>query len=164
LSFWQGIRASKLDRVLGGDDEKQFRQISPLAFHAHLVFAHGFEQSRLGARRSAVDFVGQQNVGKDGAFVKMEFLVVLVENRNSENVGRQQVGRKLDSFEPRVDGPGQGLGQRGFASARKIFQQDVAAAGESGQHFTGGFGLSAHHLCDVVGNFAVSFPGRFKLG
>ena len=108
-------------------------KIAPLAVHAHLAFAHRFEQRRLRARRGAVDFVGQQDVREDRAFVKMKLLVALVENGNAENVRRQQVGRELDALELRVNGAGERLGQRGLARAGKILQQHVAAAGERGE-------------------------------
>ena len=108
-------------------------KIPALALHAHLAFAHRFQQRRLRARRGAVDFVGQQNVGEDRAFVKMKLLVALVENRHAEDVRRQQIRRELDALELGVNGAGQRLGQRRLARAGKILQQHVPAAGQRGE-------------------------------
>ncbi len=148
---------AKFHGVFGGDDKKHFREIAAFAFHAHLAFAHRFEQGGLRARGGAVDLVGQQDVGENRAFMEMKLLVALVENRHAENVRGQQVGGKLDAFEAGINGAGQGLGQGGLARAGKIFEQDMAAAGEGGEEIAGGSGLPAHNFGNVGRNLAVSF-------
>ena len=119
LRLRERIGAAELHGVLRGDDEEQVRQITALAIDAHLALAHRFQQRRLRARRGAVDFVGQQNVGEDGAFVEMKLLVALVEDGHAQNVRGQQIRRELDALEPGVNGTRERLGQGGFARAGK---------------------------------------------
>ena len=82
--------------------------------------------------------------------MELEFLDLLVVDRNAENVRRQQVWRELDAGELGVDRPGQRLGQRGFASAGEILEQHVSAAGHGGKEFPGGLGLPLDHPGNVV--------------
>src|SRR5439155_25684060 len=84
LRFRQRVGPSKFDRVLSGDDKKQVGQGPPLTIDADLSFPHRFEQGRLRARRGAVDFISQQNIGEDWPFVEIESLFALVVNRISE--------------------------------------------------------------------------------
>ena len=139
-------------------------KVPAFPFDAHLLFAHGLEQRRLRARRGAVDFVGEQDVGEHRAFVKVELLVALAENGNAQDVRRQQIRRELEAFELRVNRAGQRLGQRGFARAGKILQQHVSAAGQRREELAGRAGLAAHDFGDVVGDFPVGFARGFKRG
>jgi hypothetical protein len=52
-----------------------------------LLLGHGFEQGALRARRSAVDLVGQQQLGEHWARMEAEAAVVLVVDRHAEDVG-----------------------------------------------------------------------------
>ena len=125
----QRVGPAEFNRVLRGDHEKELGQVPSFTVHAHLIFAHGFEQGGLGAGRSAVDFIGQQDVGEDRAFMERKILVALVENGDPENIRRQQVGSELDPLEAGVDGPGEGFGQSSLACARIIFEQHMTATG-----------------------------------
>lgn len=162
LRFGQWISAPELDGVLRGDDEEEFGQCAALAFDADLVFGHGFEQGALRAGRGAVDFVGEEDVREDWAFVEFEFLLALMIDRNAEDVGRQNVGRELNTLELRVDGGGEGFGECGLASAGIIFEQNVAAAREGGQEFADGRALAANDRFDIVGDAVEELPW-FKL-
>ena len=55
--------------------------------------------ARLGLRRGAVDFVGQQHLGEDRARVEGEAVLLAVVNGNADDVGRQQVAGELDAVE-----------------------------------------------------------------
>src|ERR1017187_10833228 len=131
-------------------------QVPTLAIHTHLAFAHRLKQGRLGARRSAVDFIREQDVGKDRSLVKVELLVALAEDRYAEEVRRQQIGPELDALELRVYRTRQGFGQRRLARARKILQQDVAAAGKRGQQLARRGRLTLHNPGDVGRNLLVN--------
>ena len=72
LRFGEGIGAVIFRGVLGGDDEEGEREISAFAVHCDLGFAHHFQKRRLCARAGAVDFIGEQHVGEDGAFAEFE--------------------------------------------------------------------------------------------
>src|SRR6516162_9498394 len=86
LRFGQWVGSAEFDRVFRGDDKKQVGKVAAFAVNAHLAFAHGFEQGRLRARRSTVDFVSQQDIREDGAFVKMKLLVALIEDGNAQDI------------------------------------------------------------------------------
>ena len=57
-----------------------------LTIHAHLALAHRLEKRRLCPGGSAVDFVREQDIGEDRPLVKMELLIELIEDRNSDNI------------------------------------------------------------------------------
>ena len=64
--------------------------------------------------------------------MKHEPLFAPIENGITENIGRQQVTRKLNALECQCQRPCQRLGQRCFAHARNIFNQKVAAREQRG--------------------------------
>ena len=72
--------------------------------HGHLLLLHRLQQRRLGLGRGAVDFIRQQQVAKDGARLKTQFLAAAAidEHLGAHDVGRQQVGRELDPRELQV--------------------------------------------------------------
>jgi len=65
----------------------------------HLKLLHGFQQRRLRARRGAVDFVGQNNLGENRAGPEFEFRTLLIKDQRAGDIGRQQVGSKLNTAE-----------------------------------------------------------------
>ena len=67
-----------------------------LAVERDLAFVHGFEQCRLRFGRSAVDLIGQQNVGKHRAGFEFELLLDRGIYRDSEHIGRQHVAGELE--------------------------------------------------------------------
>ena len=74
LRFGQRIRAMMFGRILRGDHHEGFGQRQGAAFNGDLLLIHGFEQRRLGLGRGAIDFVGQQEIGEDGAGLEFELL------------------------------------------------------------------------------------------
>jgi hypothetical protein len=117
----------------------------------------------LRAWRSAIDFIGEQDICENGSLMKVELLIALTENRNTQNVRRQQIGRELDALERSVERKRQSFRQRRFSGAGKIFEQNMSAAGEGGQQFARGFRLALHDLADVPGNPMVNFAGDLIL-
>src|SRR4029077_10438988 len=65
LGFRQRIGSFELDGVLRGEHEERRTNLIVVAANRTRKLLHGFEQCRLRLRRSAVDFVGQQNVGEN---------------------------------------------------------------------------------------------------
>ena len=128
LGFGQWECAFKLDWVLGGQHQKGARQGHRHPIDRALALLHGLEQGRLGARRSAVNLVGQQHIGKNRAGPKFKLLLFLVKIRHPGHIAGQQVGGELDAAKGAIEATGDGLGQRGFACARHIFNQHMAFA------------------------------------
>ena len=64
LGFGQGIGPLLLDGILRGEHEERLAERHGLAGRGDRVFLHGLEQGRLGLGGGAVDFVGEDDVGK----------------------------------------------------------------------------------------------------
>ena len=109
----------------------------PRAVDRDLVLLHRFEQGRLGLRRRAVDFVGEQDVGEDRAADEADHAAargpVLFDHLGAEDVGGHQVGRELDAVELEVDCLRQLLDQQRLGEAGHAAQQAVAAGEEGDQ-------------------------------
>ena len=155
-----------LDGVLGGDHEERVRQDMPDVVHRDLPLGHGFQQGALGARRGAVDLVGQEHVGKDGPGQEFELAGVLVEDAEPGDVARQQVGRALDPRELAAQGLRQGLGQGRLAQPGQVFDQQVAPRQQAGQHVLDHLGLAPQSRVERGANSfdwarnCVPCPGR----
>ena len=91
------------------------------------MLLHGFQQSALHLGGGTVDFVGQDEVGEDGAFVYLEAFVLLGIDEGAHYVGRQEVRGELDAVELGVHRLRQGVDSQGLGQARNAFQEDVAA-------------------------------------
>ena len=133
LSLGQRKGAFQLNGVLRGDNQKGRRQRHSNLVHGQLPLGHSFQQSRLGARRGPVDFIGQHDLGDDGAGPKLElpaFLVIVVD---AGDVRRHQIRRELNPLELAIQGISQGPGQGRLANARHILDQDMPPAQHGGQ-------------------------------
>ena len=150
LRIRQREGARQVHRVLGGDDEERIGQSMGAAVQGHLLLGHRLQQRALGARRGAVDLVGQQHLGEHRAGVELELARAGLVHRYAEHVGRQQVGGELDALEVQSHGGGQGVGQGGLAQSGQVFDQGVAAGqqGHQGQpHF---LWLAQHQCVDLL--------------
>ena len=98
-----------------------------------LVFLHGLEQGGLGLGRRAVDFVGEDDVGKDRPLHERHAPAVgsFLEDLGAGDVGGHQVGGELDALELEVKDLGDGFDEQGFGEAGSAGDQAVAA-GEEG--------------------------------
>src|SRR3954469_17533315 len=159
LSFRQRIGASKLDRILSGDDEEEFRQSAPFPFDADLRFTHSLEEGGLGPGRGAVDFIGEKNVGEDGPLVKLKLLLLLIVNRNPQDIRREQVGSELDALELGIDGTSENFGEGCFAGAGIVLEQDVTITREGSQELSQGLALPFYDELDVGEQPLVNFDG-----
>ena len=121
------------DRVLRGDDEERLGQRPRLPSSGHLVFFHGLQQRALRLGRGTVDLVGQHQLAKIGPGWKWNCPSVAVEDRDAEDVGRQQVAGELDALEVQPERCGQGMRQRGLADAGHVLDQQVAARQQAGE-------------------------------
>ena len=72
LGFRQRICPFQFDRILRGQHEERSLHRIGHALDRHLQFLHRFQQRRLRFGRSAVDFIGKQDVGEDRSFDENE--------------------------------------------------------------------------------------------
>ena len=61
-----------VDRVLRADHQKRRLQLVGHAVDRHAALGHRLQQRGLRARRGAVDFVGQHDLGEDRPGAKLE--------------------------------------------------------------------------------------------
>ena len=91
LGFGQRVGAFLVNRVLGREHEEGRRQGHGLAAEGDLPFLHGFEQGGLHLGRRAVDFIGQDEVGEDGAFGGTVFPILRIIDERADDIGGEQV-------------------------------------------------------------------------
>ena len=70
-----------------------------LPCNGDLPFLHDLQQGTLNFGGCAVNFVSQQQVGKDGPQNGTELTGLLIENSGANQVGGQQVRRELNAAE-----------------------------------------------------------------
>ena len=137
LRFGKRIGPFLLDRILRGQHEERIGKFVPDAAHGDLPLLHGFEQRGLGFGRGAVQFVGQDDVGKEWPFEKTKLAAagrtILFDDLGAGDVGRHQVGGELNAAERKVERPRQGADHQRFGQAGNAFQQAMAAAEERNQ-------------------------------
>jgi len=127
LRFRQRVSAVVLHGILCCDHEKRLRQRERAAVDGNLSFVHGFEESGLGARGGAINFVSQHDVGEDGPLPEFEFARFGIVDADAEHIAGQQVGSELDALESAMERFCERLGQGGFSGAGNVFDQEVAA-------------------------------------
>src|SRR5437764_14954760 len=99
LRFRQWIGAFKFNRVLGSEHSKEFRKTIGSAINADLAFFHGLKQGRLGAWRHAVNFVAQQQIGKQWATMQREDTGRKIENIAAQDVRWHEIRGALHALE-----------------------------------------------------------------
>jgi hypothetical protein len=101
LRLGQGVRPLLLHRVLRGEHEERLFEGERGLADGDLAFLHRLEQRALDLRRGAVDLVGEDEVGEDGALLDEELRLLLVVDEGAEEVGREEVRGELDALEAR---------------------------------------------------------------
>ncbi len=131
LRLGQWVGTLLLDRVLRSQYEERVAQLECLFPDGYLPFLHGLEQSGLYLGGRTVDLVRQHKIRKDRAFLDMELLGLLRVYLRTQHIGRQQIGRKLNTGEIGLDKVSQGLDSQGLCQARHTFEQDMSVAQKS---------------------------------
>src|ERR1700687_468459 len=148
LRFRERVSTVVLDGILRGDDEKRLGQRERFAVHGHLRFVHGFQQRGLRARGGAVDFVGEYDIGKNGAGAKFKFAGLGIVDADAEHVAGQQVGSELDALAGTMKRFRESLREGGLADAGNVFDEQVAAGEQGDQRELDGFFLAVDGLGD----------------
>ncbi len=111
-----------------------------------LAFFHRFEQRGLRARRGAIDFVHQQQIGEDRPAMQRKRTGGQIENVRSNDVGRHQVRRALDALKSQPANSRQRFDRERFRQSRDAFQQCVTAADQHDQKLIDDFLLPDDYL------------------
>ena len=92
--------------ILRGDHHERLFERMRLIVHRDLGFAHRFQEAALCFRRRAVDFVGQDDVGKDWSRHEFKCLLLPVEDGDANDIGWQQIAGELNALERAVERTG----------------------------------------------------------
>jgi hypothetical protein len=83
-------------------------------------------------RCRAIDLVAEHDLRKDRAAMKLEAAAVTLVDRNAEDVGGEQIARKLNALITEPERFRQRMGQRRLADARQVLDQQVAFCQHAG--------------------------------
>ena len=139
-----------LHRILRGNYQKGLRQRIGVRIHRDLAFVHGFEQGGLCLGGGAVDFVGQQDVGKNRPTLEFKLLLDGGVDRDAKHIRRQHVAGELHPLKAAVDGARQGLAEGSLAHSRNAFNQKMAASQNRHQCKADNVVLAANYLTKCV--------------
>ena len=131
------------------------------------MFLHGLQQSRLGLGRSAIDFVGQNQMSENRAPLKLELAPAAGDFHHDvcpKNVRGHQVRGELNATERQVEDFTESANQQGLAEARDPFQQYVSASkqGDKGS-FDDAF-VANHHFANLGAQRSVRIAEGLDLG
>lgn len=121
---------------MGGDDEEGFGESPGFLSDGDFFFLHGLEECGLRFWGSTVDFVGEQDVGEDGAFDEPEFTAsgfVFVEHIGAGDIGRHQVRGELNAAELDIEQFGDGADDECFGESGDSNEETVAAGEDGGE-------------------------------
>ena len=106
LCLGQRVGAFLVDRILRCQDKERQVEFADLATDRDTTFLHGFQHRRLGLWGGPVDFISQNQVGKNRPVLKLKSpfsIVGFVYHVGAQNIRRHEVGRELDAVERQVE-------------------------------------------------------------
>ena len=127
LCLRQGKRTNLFQRILRGNHKKRRRQRMRAVIHRHLPLLHRFQQRRLTLRRRTVHLIGKQQLREHRPLMKDQRLRLRFQRRKTDHIGRQQIGRELNTAEIQPKRGSKRLGKRRLACPRQILQQQMPA-------------------------------------
>lgn len=151
-----------LNGVLRRDDEERLGEQMSLAFYCDLLLFHRFKQRALSTRRSAIDFVGENNVSKYRPGVKNEFAAVTIVDINPGDVRGQQIACELHMLKIEPEEPRKQMREGGLTDARLILNKQVSPREQAGLCQTNLVRSPDHHsprLRDSVLNLIAGVEG-----
>src|SRR5205823_885298 len=141
------------DGVLRGHNEEWFLQRVLLARYSDLPLLHSFEKGRLRLRRGAVDLVGQDEVGEDGAGLELETPrpggVIIDDDVAAGDIRGHEVGGELDAAELHVEHIRQRPDEHGLAQPGYAFEEHVAACQDADEDAVDHFTLAHNDAADL---------------
>ena len=147
LRLGQRVGALVLDRVLRREHEERIGERMRATVDTHLMFLHRFEQRGLGLGWSAVDLVGEEQVGEDRTGPEHE--IGTAQRHRAGEVGRQHVGCELHAPELDADRARERSREQRLRNTRNTFEQQVTADARGGEHGVDNVILADHDLADL---------------
>ena len=164
LGFGELEGSGLLDGVLSRDDEKRGGQGKGFRSESDFALLHRFEKRALDLGSSAVDFVGEEEVGKDGAFMSPEGAGLLVEDLRADDVGRKKVDGELNAPEIEMEGFRHRVDQEGLGEAGHPFEEKVAGSEEGDEGSFDNDILSDDNFAGAVSDSLKPFGSRRRKG
>ena len=167
LSFGKGVGPFLIERVLGRHNEERVRQFGRFATEGDLLLLHGLEEGGLNLGGSAVDFVGKEEVGENGASFGGKFLGSRVVDVGADNVGRKEIGGELDSPEVGRESLSQSSDGEGLGESGETFDEKVVSGEKTDEHAIDEVVLPDEDACDFLpercyeGGVGLDFCGEF---
>ncbi len=153
LGFGQRIGAFELDRILRRQHEERRTDGVLIAAHRTGAFLHRFEQRRLGLGRRAVDFVGQQDIRENRTRHESPSAAsgggIFFDDVGAGDVGRHQIGRKLNAAEFETERLRERTHQQGLRGAGQAGNQAVSADKQRDHHLIDHLLLSHDHPANL---------------
>ena len=168
LGFGKRISAFLLDGVLRGEDEERLREPVLLAAGGDLMLLHGFQQRGLGFGGRAVDFVGEDHVGKDRTADEAEGAaaggLVFFDDLGAGDVGGHQVGRELDAVEAEAERAREGGDEQRLGQSRHADEQRMALAEQGDEKLLDDGFLADDDLAELGAKVVITFLQFFDGG
>ena len=124
------------------------------------MLLHGFQQRGLCLRRCTVDFVRQNQVGKNRTGLKAEngiALLILGDDVGTRHVGGHQVRGELNPGERKVENTAERSHKAGLSDAGHTLQQNVTSGDERNDGVFNNLGLTDHILAGFLKNPAALY-------
>jgi len=104
----------------------------------------------------AIDFIGEENIAKDGARVELEFSLAIgfYEDLRSNDITGKKVGGELNTAKVQVQCFGQGVNESCFAKSRNTFQKDVTTTENGDEDVLDNVVLADNEFGDFLANGA----------
>ena len=134
LRLRQRIRALRLDRILGREDEERVGHRIRGVSDRHLALLHHLEQRALHLRGRAVDLVREEEVAEHRAELRLERARVGPVDPRADEVGRHEVGRELDARERPAQHGGRRLDRERLRQAGHALDQEMPLCEQAHEH------------------------------
>ena len=144
----QRERAVVILRVHRRQHLERIRHAMGGAIDRDRALLHHLEERGLRLRGGAVDLVGEEEVGEDGAATEDELAGARVVDGGAGDIHRHEIGRELDATEARAQRARERLAEERLAHARRVHQEHVTARRHGGQHARHDVVLADHDAVD----------------
>ncbi|MEY3459534.1 MAG: hypothetical protein RL215_2691 [Planctomycetota bacterium] len=160
LCFGEGVGAFLFDGILCGEHKEGGAESVDGLSDGDLSFLHGFEECGLGFGRSAVDFVGENDVVEEWSGDEAEFALsggaIFLEDIGAGDIGGHEVGSELDPGEGHGQAAGDGADHECFGESWDAFEEHVSLAEEGDEQLFDDFVLADDDASDL---FSEPGPG-----
>src|SRR5262245_14617550 len=125
LRFRKRISSVMLDWILRRKHYEWTRQLIRLLLNGDVTLGHCFEERRLRFGSRAIDLVGKYHVGEDRSRLEFERARALVEDLQSEDVGRQHIGSELYALKGAIEASRKSVREGGLSDAGNVLDKKV---------------------------------------